>query len=68
MRHCGKNETDRNALVQYGRRNNVILSGIPDSVSDDTLEVSVITVLTDIGLFVKHQNIEACCRFGKPGR
>ena len=37
-RRCAKYESDHNALAQYGRRSNVVLSGIPDSVSDDTLE------------------------------
>ena len=35
-RPCTKYKSDHNALAQYGRRNNIILSGIPDSVSGDT--------------------------------
>ena len=47
-------------MAQYGRRNNVVLSGIPDSVPDD-IEI-------DIDVFVEHQEIEACHRFGKAGK
>ena len=43
-------------------------SGILDSVSDDTLEESVISVLADINLFVEQHDIGACHRFGKAER
>lgn len=36
-------------LRQYHRRNNLILSGIPDSVSDNHLEKVLTTILSDIG-------------------
>ena len=52
---CAKYGADHNALVQYGRRNNVVLSSIPDSISDDTLEESVTSFLADIDVFVEHQ-------------
>ena len=67
-RHCAKYKSDHNALAQYGCWNNEVLSGIPDSVSDDTLEESVISVLTDIDLYIEHQDIEACHKFGKADR
>ena len=34
---CSKYESDYNALAQYGWQNNVILSGIPELVSEDVL-------------------------------
>ena len=37
-RRCAKYESDHNALAQYDRQNNVIVSGIPDSVSADSSE------------------------------
>ena len=43
-----------------------MLSGIPESVSEDILEESVIPVLADTDVFVKSEGIEACHRFGKP--
>ena len=58
-RHCAKYEPDHNALAQNGHQNNVILSGIPGSVSDDTLEELVTSVLADIDEYVEHQDIEA---------
>ena len=45
---CSRYKSDHNALAQYGQRNNIVLSGIPESVSEDVLEESVITVLADI--------------------
>ena len=35
-------------LEQYDWKNNLILSGTPDSVSDDDLEETVTTILSDI--------------------
>ena len=55
-------------MAQYGRRNNVILCGIPESVSEDVLEESVISVLADIDVLVESQDVEACHRFDKPDR
>ena len=63
-RHCAK----YNALAQYGRQNNIILSCIPDSVSDDMLEESVISVLGDIDVYMKHQDLVVCHRFGEADR
>ena len=40
----------------------------PYSTSDDTLEESVISVLADIDIYLEHQYIEACHRFGKADR
>ena len=45
-----------------------IISGISDSASDDTFEESVIALLADIDIRVKHQGIEAFRRFGKADR
>ena len=33
FRRSAKYESNQYALAQYGRRNNVVLTGIPDSVS-----------------------------------
>ena len=34
-----------NALEQYGRRNNLVLSGIPDTIADDGSESTVISAI-----------------------
>ena len=59
---CSKYESDHNALTQYGRRNNATLSGIPQFVSEDASEESMISVLAD------SQHIQGCHRFGKSDR
>ena len=56
-------EINQNKLEQYGRRNNIEVSGIPDSVEDNCLEEKIISVFTSID--VKSNDIEACHRFGK---
>ena len=61
-------ESDHNALTQYGRRNNVVLSGTPGLVSEDVLEESVILVLADIDVSVESQDIKGCHRFDRPDR
>ena len=45
-----------------------ILSGIPESISEDVLEESVIPILADVDVFVERHDIEACYRFGKLDR
>ena len=63
-KQCSKNESDHNALSQYGRLNKVDFSEIPELVSEDVLEESVISVLADINVFVESEDIEACHWFG----
>ena len=58
-------EINQNMLEQYGRRNNIEVSGIPDSVEDNCLEEKVISVFTSIGIDVKSNDIEASHRTGK---
>ena len=60
-------ETSINALEQYGRRNNLVLSGIPDTVADE-LKSTVISVLGDIDVEVESSDIEDCHRIGKPDK
>ena len=61
-------QSEHNALAQYSCWNNVIPSGIPDPVSDDTLKESVISVFADIDVYVERQDTEVCLRFCKAGR
>ena len=60
------NESSVNASEQYGRRNNIAVSGIPVHVSDRDLEETVISVLSDIEVNVSPNDVEACHRIGKP--
>ena len=58
-------ESFTNNLEQYGRRNNIVISGIPDSVDVNHLEESVTEILSDIDVKVTSNDIEACHRIGK---
>ena len=46
-------ESSHDALEQYGRRNNLVISGIPDSVQDSELESTVTSILSDIDVNVE---------------
>ena len=61
-------ESSVNALEQYGRRNNIVVSGIPGHVSERDLEETVISVLSDIEVNVSANDVEAFHRIGKPDR
>ena len=56
---------NQNKPEQYVRRNNIEVSGIPDSVKDNCLEEKIISVFTNVGIDVKSYDIEACHRIGK---
>ena len=58
-------ESDVNSLNQYGRRNNIVFTGIPDSVNDEDLESTVTSILKDIDVAVDSSDIEDCHHFGK---
>ena len=52
-------------LDQYGRRENVEISGIPSSVTDKQLESEVLRILRQIGLkHLDHFHVVACHRIG----
>ena len=42
-------ESKQNSLAQYGRRNNVV-SSTPDSIDDDNLENTIISMMSDINV------------------
>ena len=47
---------------QYSRRNNVELSGIPNSICDEDLENTVINICKESGIDVDARDIEGCHR------
>ena len=61
-----KLETEQNSLAQYGRKNNIVISGIPDSIDDNNLENTVISMMSDININIEGNDVEASHRFGKP--
>ena len=48
-------ESFHDALKQYGRRNNLAISGIPDSVQDSDLESTVTSNLSDMMLMLNQE-------------
>ena len=58
-------EIQNNNLDQYSRRNNVEISGIPQSVSDNQLEEKVVDILKAIDVNITTNEIEACHCLGK---
>ena len=53
-------ESDHNSLEQYGRRNNIEISGILDTVPDQNLEQKVIEILDETDVGVSPNDIETC--------
>ena len=59
-------ESKSNLVEQYGRRNNMEINGIPNNISDDNLESTVINVLGKAkNVHVTADDIEVCHRIGK---
>ena len=55
-RLCDKSSHD--ALEQYGRRNNLVNSGNPDSVQDSDLESTVTSILSNIDVNDESREVE----------
>ena len=55
-------EINQKKLEQYGRRNNIEVSGIPDPVEDNCLEEKAISMFICTGIDVKSNDIESCHR------
>ena len=58
-------EANHNILEQYGWRNNIEITVIPDSVQDNQLENTVIEIFNAIGVDAKSVDFEDCHRVGK---
>ena len=62
-------ESNLARLDQYGRRQNIEIAGIPESINNNNLEKNVIEILKKIGLpFIQHYDIVGCHRLGKKDR
>ena len=61
----GSNPGGNYNLKQYDQRNNLILSGKTDSISDEDLEETVTTILSDIDVQMTANDVEACHRIGQ---
>ena len=58
-------EQSVNQVKQYGRRNNIVIAGIPDDTTDDNLEDAVTSIMEDVDVFIQNGDIEAFHRIGK---
>ena len=58
-------EASHNILEQYGRRNNIEITCILDTVQDNQLENKVIEIFDTIGVDAKSVDFEDCHRVGK---
>ena len=58
------NEIEINNAVQYSRRNNIVIQGIPHSVKYKDLEDKVINVIDKVNVKVPKNDIEAWHRLG----
>ena len=58
-------ESSVNQVEQYGRKNNIVIFGIPDDVADDDLEDAVTSIMEDVDVIVQNGDIETCRRIGK---
>ena len=58
-------ESSHDALELYSRRNNLVISSIPDSVQDSDLESTVTSILLDIDVNVESREMEDCHRIGE---
>ena len=58
-------ESSHDALQQYGRRNNLVIFGIPDSVQDSDHESTVTSILSDTDVNVESREVDECHRIGK---
>ena len=62
-------ESKSNSVEQYCQQNNMESNGIPNSISDDNLESTVINVLSKAtNVHVTADDIETCHRIGKSKR
>ena len=59
-------ESNHNDLAQYGRRNNVVFSSIPENMSDNSLKKTVILVFSDIDIETALRHVDPCHEVGKP--
>ena len=58
-------EENENLLEQYGRRNNLEITGISNKIEDVDLEGKVVEILDKIEVNVSSKGIEACHRIEK---
>ena len=66
--HVSGLETHLRKQVQYNRRNNLDIKGVPDSISDDKLKENVLEILDQIDVKIKVNDTEDCHCMGKSNK
>ena len=54
-------ELSVNQVEQYGRKNNIVITGIPDNIADDELD-AVTSIMEDVDVIIQIGDIGACHR------
>ena len=57
-------ESDHKSIKQYGRRNNIEITGTSGSFLDQNLKEKVVNILNEISVDVSPKDIEACHHVG----
>lgn len=60
-------ETKLNRIEQHGKKINLVLFSIPDTLEDKDLESTVSSMFSDTDVIVGPQDIEACHRISLSG-
>ena len=58
-------ELSINQVEKYDRRNNIVISGIPDDISDNDLVSTVVDITKYVDVDNNSSDWEACHRIGK---
>ena len=61
-------ESTINQVEQHGRRNNIVISGIPNGIGDNDSESTVSDIMKDVDVDINSSDIEACHRIVKSDR
>ena len=57
-----------NKIDQYSRRNNLVIDGIPSSVTNQALESKVVDIMSKVDIKFSQSDIESCHRLGKSSK
>ena len=59
---CENTERDLWQFMQYNRRENIEIVGIPETVPDNQIERTVVNILNRMGVKIQHYDIAGCHR------
>ena len=53
-------ESSVNHVEQYGKRNSIVITGIPHIIAGDELEDTATSIVEDVDVVIQNGDIEAC--------